>query len=502
MRTVRILAAGMAVATVVAALPLASASGSNTATKSYLVVFQGDYALDGSYALGGNYALNHDYALSLVQTAGGTVTSDLSRQIGVMVIQSANVLFAQVMSGYALVEDVAEDWSWQGIPETASGAQVFASPSGGGPEAHADPLEYMQWDMQQIRAPQAHSTQAGWRAVDVGVLDSGIDGRHPDFQDPLGGGSNVACARGHDSLAVLPPGTAVGSPDPCTDNQFHGTHVAGTIGAQANGIGIVGVAPNVTLVPVKVCDATGYCYVSSVVDGITYAGDQKLDVINMSFFVDDNAFQESTEFKCTTDEQQKTFRKAVERAIQYARNQGVTPVAALGNSDQDLAHPVDENGQPISNDCDVVPAETSGVIGTMALGAEKEKAGYSNYGTGATDVAAPGGNGTTGDCTTTVPSTVPGGGYLCIQGTSMASPHATGVAALIESQFGTLGADGDVKLSPTTVESYLQGTTVDQGLAGYDMCFGNGRIDALRAVRHTTTRAYDAAAPFCTEYEE
>jgi len=96
----------------------------------------------------------------------------------------------------------------------------------------------------------------------------------------------------------------------------------------------------------------------------------------------------------------------------------------------------------------------------------EEKAGYSNYGTGANDAAAPGGNGTTGDCTRTILSTFPGSSYFCIQGTSMASPHAAGVAALIVSEYGTLGADGDVKLSPTRVESYLQGTAIDQGLPG------------------------------------
>ena len=85
----------------------------------------------------------------------------------------------------------------------------------------------------------------------------------------------------------------------------------------------------------------------------------------------------------------------------------------------------------------------------------------------------------------------------------MASPHAAGVAALIVGRFGTLGADGDMKLaSPQKVESLLQGTTVDIGLDGYDECFGNGRIDALRAVTGDTSRLYDAAAPFCAEYAE
>ncbi|MBA2767715.1 MAG: S8 family serine peptidase, partial [Sporichthyaceae bacterium] len=408
----------------------------------YLVALAGVQASDGTFITAGAMTA----VQSLIASAGGSVVADMSRQIGVIVAASANPSFATIVGASSLVTSVGNDFG------------VKAFEPGPAPEPADDPLEAPQWDMQQIRTDEAHDIQGGKRAVDVGVLDSGIDGRHPDFTKVVDG-SNVDCSRGRDSLAVLPAGVAVGVPDPCTDNQFHGTHVAGTIGARANGIGIVGVAPNVTLVPVKVCDTTGYCYASPVVDGITYAGDQKFDVINMSFFVDDNEFQESTEFKCASDPVQRTFRHAVERAISYARSQGVTPVAALGNSDQDLAHPVDDAGQPISNECEVVPAETQGVVGTMALGARSEKAGYSNYGVGMTDVAAPGGNGTTGDCRRTILSTFPGGGYICIQGTSMASPLAAGVAALIVSQYGRLGSDGDVKLPPQTVESYLQSTT-------------------------------------------
>ncbi len=353
----------------------------------YLVALAGTQSADGTFATAGSTTA----ITSLITSAGGAIVADMSRQIGVLVAESTNPAFAEVLRASALVTSVGNDF----------GIKMYAADA---PEPSADPLESQQWDMQQIRTEQAHARQAGVRAVDVGVLDSGIDGRHVDFLDA--DGSNVDCARGRDSLAVLPPGVAVGTPDPCSDNQFHGTHVAGTIGARANGLGIVGVAPNVTLVPVKVCDTTGYCYASPVVDGITYSGDQQFDVINMSFFVDDNEFQQSTEFKCSSDPVQRTFRHAVERAIQYARSRGVTPIAALGNSDQDLAHPVDEEGQPISNECEVVPAETQGVVGTMALGSRSEKARYSNYGVGMTDVAAPGGNGTTGDCRTTVLSTI------------------------------------------------------------------------------------------------
>jgi lantibiotic leader peptide-processing serine protease len=435
-------------------------------------------------------------ARQVVAAAGGTVTHDLTGQIGVALVSSAVPGFDAALRASGLVVDAAPDLRFQGIPvgQSHPGSGV----PGGGPAPSGDVAEPLQWDMQQIRTEEAHAVQAGSRAVDVGILDSGIDGRHLDFVGA--DGSNVDCVRGRDFVPLGPSIASV--PDPCTDNQFHGTHVAGTVAARANSLGIVGVAPNVTLVPVKVCDTEGYCYASSVIEGITYAGDAQLDVINMSFFVDDDEWQESTEFKCNDDPQMRTIRRAVERAVQYARNQGVTPIAALGNSDVDLAHPERDRPEVDGNQCEVVPAESPGVIGVTALGPESEKSEYSNYGTGPADVAAPGGNGTTGDCTTTILSTFPGQAYECIQGTSMASPHAAGVAALIVSQYGTLGRDGDVKLSPQRVEAYLQGTTVDIGLPGYDECFGNGRIDALRAVTHDTSRTSDPTAPFCAEYTD
>jgi subtilisin family serine protease len=486
--------ASLAVILTLFAVCVGGASAGAVEAKRYLVTLAGQQGEDG-FQLTGTYGA----ALSLVQSAGGTVVADLTSQIGVMVVESSNALFADVLRGSTLVEEVGEDFAWKAFlsydEAVASGAFVNPQSGGGGPEQTTDPFESQQWSMMQIRAPDAHGIQAGWRSVDVGILDSGIDGTHLDFDDDgvAGGATNVDCVRARD---FVPLGPGVGNPAPCIDNGFHGTHVAGIVAAQANQLGVVGVAPNVTLVPVKVCDTAGYCYASAVVGGITYAGDAKLDVINMSFFVDDDTLLSSTEFKCMDDPTQRAFRRSVERSIQYARGQGVTPVAALGNSDNDLAHPA------AGNNCDVVPAETSGVIGTMALGPMSQKASYSSYGTGATDVAAPGGAGTTGDCTNTVLSTFPGNSYGCIQGTSMASPHATGVAALIVSQFGVLGSDGDVKMSPTKVEAYLQSSTIDIGLSGYDKCFGNGRIDALRAVQHDTSRAYDAAAPFCPEYQE
>lgn len=484
--------AALALASALVAVPAAGGDDTGTEATRYTVVLAGEQTGDGFVS-----DVDTDDVVALIETLGGTITADLTDQIGVLIVESTEDAFADTLRDSGLVEEVGEDFVWEAFPNYAeqveSGGLDLLSSSDEGAEETEDPLEPLQWGMQMIRTPEAHGTQAGWGAVDVGILDTGVDATHLDFALD-GGGTNVDCERGRDFVVLVGPG--VGSPAPCTDNNFHGTHVAGIVAAQANGYGVVGVAPNVMLVPVKVCDSTGFCYSSSTVAGITYAGDAKLDVINMSFFVDDDDLLESTEFKCNDDEQQRAFRKANERAIKYARGQGVTPVAALGNSDADLAHP--ESG----NNCEVVPAETTGVIGVAALGPESEKAFYSNYGSGAVDVAAPGGSGTTGDCEETILSTFPANTFACIQGTSMASPHAAGVAALIVSQLGELDDDGDVAMEPSKVQSQLQATAIDIGEKGYDECFGNGRIDALRAVQDDTSKAYDATAPFCPEYEE
>jgi subtilisin family serine protease len=508
----RLVATILALVALVVPASLSTAAGADTGITRYNVVLAGT-ATDDGFALAGT----RNAALALVASAGGTVVNDLSRQIGVLTVESPNALFAEVLRSSPLVVEAAEDFKWKAF-DTSIMSRPGDDGTGGGPEPGTDtgPLAF-QWDMTQIDVFAAHDIQAGSRAVDVGILDSGIEATHIEFDDDGAGPgltTNVDCARGRDFVPTGPSPLSIGTP--CNDNQFHGTHVAGSVAAQVNGYGMVGAAPNVTLVPVKVCDTAGYCYASSSAAAITYAGTQKFDVINMSYFVDDDQLLDSTEFKCANDPVQRAFRHANERAIVYARSQGVVPVAALGNSDEDLAHP----SEPNENNCEVVPAETQGVIGTMALGPQSEKAGYSNYGSGVTDVAAPGGNGDTGDCTTTVYSafSLTQAGHLCIQGTSMASPHTAGVAALIVSQYGSLVSDAndpnttdddtapplDVEMRPQQVENYLQSTTIDlywdTGSRGYDPCFGNGRIDALRAVTHDTSYAAELV-PACADGE-
>ena len=478
---------------------LASQTGSYALDESYALtedtasrVLGSNYALLDAYALDKNYALARDYALWMVSLAGGVVTADLTQQVGVMMVESTNPAFKQALSSYALVKYVGTDFASQQFPsyqQAVNNGQLVVVPNNEVSNTGTDPLEPEQWSMQQIRTVAAQAKQAGRPAVQVGIVDSGIDGNHPDFV--LNGQSNVDCQRGADFTFQ---GPGIGSPLACVDNNFHGTHVAGIVAARRNGIGVVGVAPNVTLVPIKVCDADGHCYVSDAVEGLTYAGDLGLDVINMSFYVDDDDFQQSTEFKCQSNDTQRAYREAIERALKYARGEGVSLVAALGNSDVNLASDAARGGKK----CKVVPAQSKGVTGTVALGPNGEKASYSSWGMGWADVSAPGGNGTTGDCLNTVLSTIPGGAYGCFQGTSMASPHTTGVAALIISQFGK-SKNGNWQLAPDKVTYRLIESAVDIGAAGRDKCFGYGRIDALRAVNGATNNVYDGSTPKCTE---
>ena len=476
----RLLLAVFVAAVALCGLTISSASGYAVQTKTYIITLDGDYAVVDGYAVGSSYAVyavTHEYAVYAVQAAGGTVTNDRSKQIGVIVAESANANFAQlvqdyaVMGGYAVIESVSED---RGVKQKQPDSEPTSSKGRSNPDLQDDPDERLQWDMDMIRTDQAHAKLAGSRSVDVGVLDSGVDSTHVDFTDAgvLGGSSNVDCSRAH--VSVMP---GVSSPLPCADTGFHGTHVAGTIAAQSNGVGIVGVAPDVTLVPVTVCHVYA-CWWSAVVDGITYAGDIKLDVINMSFYADD---VDSTAHLTDCTPQDSATVEAIDRAIAYARSRGVTPVAALGNSNEDLASSAFAN-------CRVVPSESPGVIGVTSIGANGVKASYSNYGYGSADVTAPGGNGSTGgdadasDGRAAVYSTIPGQRYLTANGTSMASPHAAGVAALIVSKYGKVGADGDVEMKPDQVQAKLQGTAVDIGTAGYDQYDGYGRVDALRAI--------------------
>ncbi|HWJ10866.1 MAG TPA: S8 family serine peptidase [Nocardioides sp.] len=289
-----------------------------------------------------------------------------------------------------------------------------------------DPRESEQWDLAMIKADQAHEITDGSRDVVVGVLDSGIDPDHPDLVANIDVEDSVNC-------------TDAGRPDtsptgwaPTTSD--HGTHVAGTIGAARNGVGIVGVAPGVRMASVKVVNDDGFIYPEYAVCGFVWAGQHGMDVTNNSYYVD--PFQ----FYCEDQPDQYAAKEAVRRAVEWSTEEGVVHAAAAGNSSYDLANKTTDDTSPddgttvdrtINNACQDIPTELDGVVTVSSLERfpagtlENRLSGFSNRGLGVIDVAAPGSR--------ILSTVVANNGYGLKSGTSMASPHVAGVLALMKS---------------------------------------------------------------------
>jgi len=228
--------------------------------------------------------------------------------------------------------------------------------SGNSPAVAVDPREVEQWDMQMIKADQAHKITDGSRNVLVGVLDSGIDPDHPDLVANLDVKDSVNCTD-----AGRPDLSATGW-NPTTSD--HGTHVSGTIAAARNGIGTVGVAPNVRLASVKVVNDAGFIYPEYAVCGFVWAGLKHMDVTNNSYYVD------PFEFYCDDQPDQHAAKEAVRRAVEWSTKQGVVHAAAAGNSAVDLANKTTDSGSPddgtavvrtLNSGCNDIPTELTGV---------------------------------------------------------------------------------------------------------------------------------------------
>jgi len=484
-------------------------------------------------------------AATAIQKAGGTFVYAYP-QIGVVIASSDSDSFRANLLKDGRIENASGTAAFATQLNDSTGGSLDSTDASGpppgdlpnSPAADTDSLSPLQWDMRQIHTPEAHAVTGGSPAVLAGDIDTGIDFNHPDLKQNIDVANSVNCVSG-----APVPGLAA------QDDNGHGTHTAGTIAAAANGFGIVGVAPNVRIAAIKSGDAAGFFFPEAVVCGFMWAATHGVDVTNNSYFADPFLFN------CRNDPVQRAIWKAEQRAILYAEQNGVSVVAAMGNESEDLAHPsVDatspDNATPetraVTNACVVIPVEVSGVIGVTADGNAKQtdsngnptggylKSFYSNVGVGVTQVVAPGGDSVFGrtpeapngrvlstwppniPCLRSVkePSSDPNEPtvvYCYLQGTSMASPHVAGVAALIVSEFGNLDNPQNGKMSHERVKAYLDQTAdpqpcptflpptyesffgvgtesgqfyACQGGPGYNSWYGNGQVNAFSAVTH------------------
>ncbi|MFG3005562.1 S8 family peptidase [Streptomyces calvus] len=441
-----------------------------------------------------------------VAAAGGTVVVTYDR-IGVIVVHSANPDFGKEIREARGVQSAG---ATRTAPLTAAGttdvgaadyvtaAEAARTKAASAGTPGSEPLEADQWDLRAIGADEAAKINPGSDKVTVAVIDTGVDDTHPDLAPNFSAAQSANCVGGKAD-------TSEGAWRPYTADDYHGTHVAGEIAAARNGVGVAGVAPGVKVAGIKVSDpVNGLFYPENVVCAFVFAADHGVEITNNSYYVDPWLYN------CMDDPDQKAIVDAVNRAQLYAQKKGTLHLASAGNSNHDLdsdaivddsspddSTPVTRTIDP--HECFDVPTQLPGVVTVSATGVQNLKSYYSTYGHRVVDVAAPGGDRRyqlpdTPSKDGRILSTMPNGQYAFLQGTSMASPHAAGVAALLKSRHpwatpaqlqALLKAQAN---NPGCPESYdqdgdgVQDATCEGG-SRVNGFYGHGIVDALRAVK-------------------
>jgi subtilisin family serine protease len=499
-------------------------------------------------------AADTDAAYQSITAAGGAVV-EVNRAAGLALVSGDDQFADRVRDTRGITgaaRNHAVGTSRQGMPHAVASDRLTASETAAAPAAApAVPLTELQWDMAMINAPEAHAVTTG-AGVTVGIIDTGVDAAHPD----LAANFDHELSRNftHDMPDIDGPCEVTTCIDPAdVDEGGHGTHVAGTVAAADNGFGITGVAPDATIVNLRAGQDSGYFFLWETVSALTYAADAGIDVVNMSFYTDPWLYNCASRDDYVSGrrlrsevEEQAFARERILAATAYADAADVTMVAAAGNGFTDLAAPTredrsspdypagSERRRVVTSNCLDLPSEAPEVISVSSVGPSTTKADYSNYGLGAVELAAPGGwfrdlIGTpafrtdanqilstypfelavaeglvseAGEALTTAAVTdctvSPCAVYAYLQGTSMASPHVAGVAALVVAAHGDPGPDvvrsilettavdrpcpaGGVEIytdegRPAEYDAVCEGTAADNGH------YGEGIVDALAAV--------------------
>ncbi|MCI0610139.1 MAG: S8 family serine peptidase [Anaerolineae bacterium] len=447
-----------------AMLPVSAAAQGST--RSYIIMAHGN-ALPAKLA-------------QKVKAAGGTLTRTIP-EIGIAVASSSNPNFAanasRISGLRSVIHDVSIQWIDPNLVQYQLDVQFSDPPTSGDDDFFFD----LQWGHAAVDSPIAWNAGARGNNVRVAVLDSGIDADHPDIAPNLNVGLSASFVPGEGF--DIEPGFYFN----------HGTHVAGIVAAADNAFGTIGVAPEAEIVAVKVLsEFTGSGSFEGVIAGIVYAANIDADIINMSL----GATLKKSGFcdleGCVTAREVAELLVASGRATTYAYQQGTTVIAAAGNESMDADHTANLVFVPAALP-HVVSVAATGPLG-WALDPSTDldvPAFYTNFGQSFINFAAPGGNVDFGlfesnvDCTVTF-VTVPcwvfdlvfstiSEGWGWAAGTSMATPHTSGVAAII------IGQNGG-SMNPAHVEQALRAYADDLGKKGNDDFYGAGRVNAGNSV--------------------